>query len=102
MQSRDSLANNPKGRNMLYFNKGLEQMNKECDLAYIVKHVRILRYFLRTVLDKDQRVLLKLKATKFLDSDNEKPNSFEFRQKFNKDMLLDLYIEYIQKKNLTK
>jgi len=53
LKSQESLRKNPKGRNMLYFNKGLERMNKECDLAYIVKHIRILRFFLRTVLDKD-------------------------------------------------
>lgn len=77
-------------------------MNKECDLAYIVKHVRILRYFLRTVLDKDQRVLLKLKAKEYLDADNEKPNTYEFKRKTNKDLLLEQYIEFIQRKNLTK
>jgi hypothetical protein len=77
-------------------------MNKECDLAYIVKHVRILRYFLRTVLDKDQRVLLKLKAKEYLDADNGKPNTFEFKRKTNKDLLLDQYIEFVQRKNLTK
>lgn len=77
-------------------------MNKECDLAYIVKHVRILRYFLRTVLDKDQRVLLKLKAKEYLDDENEKPNTWEFKRKINKDLLLDQYIEFIQRKNLTK
>lgn len=87
---------------MLYFNKGLERMNKECDLAYIVKHIRILRFFLRTVLDKDQRVILKLKAKEFLDTDNEKPSTYEFHRKLDKQLLLDLYIDFIQRKNLTK
>jgi len=70
-------------------------MNKECDISYIVKQIRILRFFLRTVLDEDQRVILKLKAKEFLDSENEKPSSFEVRRKLDKDLLLDLYVEYI-------
>ena len=77
IRSRKYLRNKSKGtRDVLYFLKGRERLDKEMDISYIVKHVRILRYFLRTVLDKDQRVLLKLKSTEFIPSsdDASKPN----------------------------
>jgi len=38
---------------VLFFLKGREMLDKEMDISYIVRHVRILRYFLKTVLDKD-------------------------------------------------
>jgi hypothetical protein len=41
------------GRNTLFFLKGLDRLNKEADLSHIVKNGRILRFFLKTVLDKD-------------------------------------------------
>ena len=28
-------------------------LDKEMDVAFIIRHIRILRYFLKTVLDKD-------------------------------------------------
>ena len=40
-------------RNVLYFLKGRDRLDKEMDISYVVKHIRILRYFLKTVLDKD-------------------------------------------------
>jgi len=45
-------------------------------MGYIVRQVRILRYFLKTVLDKDQRVLMKLKTQTFIPSEenSEKPS----------------------------
>ena len=47
-------------------------------------------------------MLLKLKAREFIDSDQEKPSTYEKKKKIDKDMLLDRYIEFIQQKNLTK
>ena len=90
--SWDFLKKKPDRRQSLYFFRGLNRLDKEADLGYIIKNVRIMRYFLRTVLDKDQRVLLKLKAKEFLNSDNEKPVLTEFRRKYDKKLLLDLYI----------
>jgi hypothetical protein len=40
-------------RQVLFFLKGRDQLNREMDLSYVIRHVRILRYFLKTVLDKD-------------------------------------------------
>ena len=53
-RSRDYLRKtSPSTRQELYFQKGNEKLGKEMDLAFIVRHIRILRYFLKTVLDKD-------------------------------------------------
>ena len=40
-------------RQVLFFLKGRERLNKEMDIGYVIRYVRILRYFLKTVLDKD-------------------------------------------------
>ena len=54
LRSRKHLRNKSKGtRNVLNFLKGRERLDKEMDISYVIRHVRILRYFLRTVLDKD-------------------------------------------------
>jgi hypothetical protein len=91
----EALKHSPDARQSLYFFRGLNRLDKEADLGYIIQNVRIMKYFLRTVLDKDQRVLLKLKSREFLDSENEKPELVKFRRKYDKTLLLDLYIEYI-------
>ena len=53
-RKRDYLRNkSAKTRQVLYFMKGRELLDKEMDVAFIIRHVRILRYFLKTVLDKD-------------------------------------------------
>ena len=53
VRNREKLRKTPELRQVLYFNKGLERLDKEADLAYIVQNVRIMRYFLKSVLDKD-------------------------------------------------
>ena len=61
--------------------KALDRMNKECDLGYVVRNIRILRYFLKTVLDKDQRVLIKLKASEHINSESESHKQVSFSKK---------------------
>ena len=53
MRKRESLRDSLSTRNDMYFMMGLNAMNTECDIGYIVRQVRILKYFLKTVLDKD-------------------------------------------------
>ena len=104
VRKRESLRmSNAKNRQVLFFLKGREMLDKEMDLSYIVRHVRILRYFLKTVLDKDQRVLLKLKSTEFIpsDEDERKPNAGQKKTK-RKDLILQRYVEELQKKTLGK
>ena len=38
------------------------------DIGFIIRHVRILRYFLKTVLESDQLALLKLKQKELIES----------------------------------
>ena len=78
IRNRDKLRKKSKDtRQVLFFLKGREALDKEMDIGYVIRYVRILRYFLKTVLDKDQRVLLKLKSTEFIPSsdDERKPTS---------------------------
>lgn len=102
IRSRESLRHKKDTRNDMYFNMGLNAMNTECDIGYIVRHVRILRYFLKTVLDKDQRVLLKIKSQEQLRSDDDRPTTKDCKKKINKDLLLERYIENLQQKTLGK
>lgn len=90
-------------RQVLYFAKGREKLDKEMDIAFIIRHVRILRYFLRTVLDKDQRVLLKLKSTEYIPSSDDERKAMKGEKKHKrKDLILQRYIENLQKKTLGK
>ena len=72
IRSDDKLRKYAKTRNSLYFRKGLHKLDKEADIGFIIRHIRILRYFLKTVLDKDQLALLKLKSKRFIPSEDEK------------------------------
>ena len=76
-------------RQVLFFLKGRERLDKEMDLGYVIRYVRILRYFLKTVLDKDQRVLLKLKSTEYIPSseDETKPNGDQRKVKHKDEIL---------------
>lgn len=78
-------------------------LDKEMDVAFIIRHVRILRYFLRTVLDKDQRVLLKLKSTEFIPSSDDERKAIKGERKHKrKELILQRYVENLQKKQLEK
>ena len=102
--NRDKLRMHPKKRNALFFIKGMEALDKEMDIAYIIRQVRILRYFLRTVLDHDQYCLLKMKSTKLIESsdDENEPILSKERKKYNKDAVLDRLIDQLQRKQLSK
>jgi hypothetical protein len=73
-RDRSTLRAYKSTRNDFYYFQGLDQLNKESDLYYIIKQIRIMRYFLKTVLSKDQRILLKLKGSENIPSEVDKPN----------------------------
>lgn len=76
-------------------------MNKEADLGHMIKSIRIMRYFLKTVLTKDQRVLLKLKQRDIVPSAEEgQPEEDTHKKKLNKKLLLENYVDFIGKKRL--
>ena len=45
-------------------------------------------------------MLLKLKGTENIPSEDDKPNPLKFIKKLKKDLLLDRYIECVQKKEI--
>ena len=74
------------------------------DLAYILRQVRILRYLLKTVLDKDQYCLMKMKGTALIPSsdDETRPIPGKQHKKFNKDAVLERLVTQLQRKQLSK
>jgi hypothetical protein len=85
-----------------YFYQGLDRLNKEADIGYIINQIRIMRYFLKTTLSKDQRTLLKIKAREIVPSDDpDKPNRNDFVKKLNRKKLMETYVDFMQKKPLT-
>jgi len=56
-----------------------------------------MRYFLRTVLEKDQRILLKLKKQSQIESADEagKMDSTAYYKRTRSDMLIDRYCEQL-------
>lgn len=86
-------------RNDYYYQQGLDKLNKEGDIGYIIKQIRVMRYFLKTVLEKDQRVLLKMKSRDIVTSaDENQVDKAAFKKKLNKGKLLERYVETLQKK----
>ena len=67
------------------------------DIGYIIRQVRILRYFLKTVLDRDQYCLLKLKSTALIETtdDETKPALKNAKKKFKKDEVLNRLIDQL-------
>ena len=102
LRSNNHLRKQARTRNSLYFRKGLLKLDKEADIGFIIRHIRILRYFLKTVLDKDQLALLKLKSKSFIPSEDEKPPSNTHKKKFKEDGLMETYVENLQRKTLGK
>ena len=54
------------------------------------------------MLNKDQRVLLKLQDRVKVPSGDEKPNYLEFKKIVNNELLLERYIDVLQLKVLSK
>ena len=58
---------------------------------------------MKTVLDSDQLALLKLKSKELIKSSgDEKENAFSYNKKFKEKMLLEYYVENLQRKTLGK
>jgi len=70
-------------------------LNKEGDIYYIIQNIRIMRYFLKTVLDKDQRVLLKLKSRELIESAEEDDRTEFEVKKLNKAKLIERYVDIL-------
>lgn len=98
---RRVLRNNKSRRNDFYFKLGLEKIDKETDIANIIKKIRTLNYFMKMILDTDQRKLLKLRSSILIDSDESESQSiFSVKKSVNKKKMLNLYIENLRTKEI--
>lgn len=69
----------------MYFRLGQEHIDKEMDLANMITKIRTLNYFMKMILDTDQRKLLKLRSTKLIESDEDESLSiFKVKKTSNK------------------
>jgi hypothetical protein len=57
---------------------------------------------MKILLDKDQRRLLKLKTTKFINSDIEEYDPNDFKKHLKKNNLINLYVDNLRKKKLKR
>lgn len=98
---RRFLRNNKDRRNDFYFKMGLEKIDKEMDISNIIKKIRTLNYFMKMILDTDQRKLLKLRSSILIDSDESESQSiFRVKKSVNKKKMLNLYIENLRTKEI--
>ena len=70
------------------------------DLAIIIKKIRTLNYFMKMILDVDQRKLPKLRSRKYISSDEElyKPDIFSYKKITDRQQMLRLYVENLRSK----
>ena len=80
MFPRPWLRKTAQRRIILNYKLGLEHIEKELDISNIIKKIRTLNYFMKMILDTDQRKLLKLRSSKLIESD-EDPNLSIFNVK---------------------
>lgn len=71
-------------------------------MAYIIKNQRKNKIIRKILLDKDQRRLLQLKTTELISSDDETYSIFDYKKKLMKNKLLDMYVDNLRAKKLTK
>ncbi|CDW77920.1 UNKNOWN [Stylonychia lemnae] len=101
LRNRTKLRNDPSRRNVLYFLKGRQMLNKEMDIAWIVHQIRKVKYLMKILLDKDQRRLFQLKRTQQISSD-EGYDEDDYKKKLRKDKLIDLYVDVLRTKKLKR
>ena len=73
-----------RSRNVMRYKIGEEKMYKELDVANILLKLRQLSYFMKMMLDKDQRRLLKLRSSRLIASDeNEEVSMYTHKKIVN-------------------
>jgi len=97
-----SLRKTPGNRQLLFYQKGEDRINKEMDVLYIMKNIRKIKYLMKILLDKDQRRLLHLKQTEYISSDLEEYDPNDYNKKLLKNKLLNLYVDNIRRKKLKR
>lgn len=101
MYKRQKLRQKVEHRRELYFKLGLEHIEKEMDISNIIVKIRTLNFFMKMILDTDQRKLLKLRSSKLIESDESESKSiFTAKKTVNKSKMLNLYIENLRLKEV--
>lgn len=98
---RSCLRRYKHSRNALYYKLGTEHIDKEMDVGNIIKKIRTLNFFMKMILDTDQRKLLKLRSSKAIESDESESQSiFNVKKYVDKDRMLEIYIENLRQKEI--
>ena len=87
------------------YNKGIERLDKEIDLVEMVKNFRKLDVIIKLLLKTDQQLLLDLKTTNYISSDEESEGYVLGHSKkkiIKKHKLLQRYIDNIKSKELNE
>ena len=72
-------------------------IDKELDMANIIKKIRTLNFFMKMVLDTDQRKLLKLRSSKLLETDIDMSKSIQVSRKIiDKEKMLSIYVDNVR------
>ena len=74
------------------------------DISNIIKKIRTLNYFMKMILDVDQRKLLKLRSSKYISSEDDqyKPNIFSYKKMHDNNQMLRLYVQNLQNKAIDR
>ena len=84
-------------RQDLYFKIGKEHLEKEMDISRIMLKIRQLNFFMKMILDTDQRKLLKLRSSVRLHSSEEDAKSiYKSHKRTDKSKMLDIYVENLR------
>lgn len=92
-------------RKLVLYNKGMEKLDKEIDIVEIVKKFRKLDIIIKYLLQKDQQLLLDLKNTEYISSDEESERyvlGIRKKKIIKKHKLLQQYIGNIKSKELSE
>jgi len=87
------------------YNKGMEKLDKEIDIVEMVKNFRKLDTIIKFLLKKDQQLLLDLKNTIYISSDEESERyvlGLGKKKIIKKHKLLQRYIDNIKSKELNE
>ena len=78
-------------------------INKDLDIAKIVKKIRAFNYFMKMSLSIDQRKLLKMRSSKLITSDlDDKFCEYDFEKINNEDNIYKLFLENLRNKKIEK
>jgi len=98
---RERLRKSASRRIILNYKLGLEHIEKDLDIGNIIKKIRTLNYFMKMILDTDQRKLLKLRSSKLIQSDEDPATSiFSVKKCVDKDRMLKLFVDNLRSKKI--